>query len=351
MHYDKVDYSNLTGAIAISDEIIALKDVQMDALDGKLMASGYYSTKKDKKNPDISFTYDVHGLDIQKTFYAFNTVQKIMPMGQFVDGKMNSQLSMNGKLGGDMMPDLKTLTGKGNLFFVEGVFKKFEPLEKLAQGLHMNQLNGMSLKDVKFSFEFANGKVLVQPFHVKYSGIDMEIGGMHGFDQSIDYVIAMKVPRAMLGSDANNLVNNLAQQVNNKGIPVKISDYINLKVNMVGTIGNPQIKTGLNSAGTDMSAEVKQQAAVFAKQATDSVKTVVNAKTNEAKDSAIAVKNQAVKDLQKDLTKTITGQKDSTGGSSATLENTQKNAEKTIQNTFNSLFGKKKTAKDTTSTK
>jgi len=342
MHYDKVDYRNLAGAIAINDEIIALKDIQMDALDGKLTASGFYSTKKDKKNPDISFTYDVHGLDIQKTFYAFNSVQKIMPMGQFVDGKMNSQLSMNGKLNGDMMPDMNSLTGKGNLLLVEGVFKKFEPVEKLAQNLHMTQLNGMSLKDVKFSFEFANGKVLVQPFHVKYEGIDMEIGGMHGFDQSIDYVIAMKVPRAMMGSDANTLVNNLAQQATSKGIPVKISDNINLKVNMVGTISNPQIKTGLNGAGTDVSNEIKQQATVFARQATDSAKAVVNTKTNEVKDSAVAIKNQAVKDLQKDLTKAMTGEKDSTGSSQKTLENTQKNAEQTLKNTFNSLFSKKK---------
>ena len=351
MYYDKVEYNNLSGAIAINEEVIALKDVQMEALDGKLTASGFYSTRKDKINPDFSFNYDVHGLDIQKTFYAFNTVQKIMPMGQYVDGKMNSQLSVIGKLNGEMTPDMKTLTGKGNLFFVEGVFKKFAPVEKLAQSLHLNELNGLSLKDVKFSFEFANGKVLVQPFHVKYEGIDMEIGGMHGFDQSIDYLIAMKVPRSMMGSDANNLINNLAQQANNKGIPVKISDYINLKINMVGTITNPQIKTALNSAGTDLSTDVKQQAAVFAKQATDSIKTVVNAKTNEAKDSAIAIKNQAIKDLQKDLGNVISGQKDSTGGSPKTLENTQKNAEQTLRNTFDNLFNKKKTPKDTTSLK
>jgi hypothetical protein len=350
MHYDKVDYSNLSGAIAINDEIIALRDVQMEALDGKLMASGFYSTKKDKKTPDISFNYDVHGLDIQKTFLAFNTVQKLMPMGQFVDGKMNSQLSLNGKLGSDQMPEMKTLTGKGNLFLVEGVFKKFAPVEKLAQSLQLNQLNGLSLKDVKFSFEFANGKVLVQPFHIKYNDIDMEIGGMHGFDQSIDYVIAMKVPRAMLGGDVNNLVNNLAQQVNNKGIPVKVSDYINLKINMTGTVTNPQIKTGLKSGGTDLSTEVKQQAAVFAKQATDSVKTVANAKTNEAKDSAVAIKNQAIKDIQKDLGKAMSGQKDSTG-SGKTMENTQKNAEQTVKNTFDNLFGKRKTPKDTTKAK
>ena len=348
LHYDKVDYSNLAGSIAINDETIALKDVRMDALDGQLTASGYYSTKKDKKNPDISFTYDVHGLDVQKTFYAFNTVQKLMPMGQYVDGKMNSQLSINGKLGADRMPDMNTLSGKGNLFIVEGVFKKFAPVEKLAQTLHINQLNGLSLKDVKFSYQFANGKVLVQPFHVKISDIDMEIGGMHGFDQSIDYVIAMKVPRAMMGAYANNLANNLVQQVNSKGIPVKMSDYINLKIDMVGTLTNPQIKTGASGSGTDLQAEAKQQAAVFAKQAEDSVKTVVNAKTNEAKDSAVAIKNQAVKDIQKDLVKSISGQQDSTGKSGLTLENTQKNAEKTLKNTFDNLFGKKKTVKDTT---
>ena len=82
------------------------------------------------------------GWTFKKLFMLSTTVQKLMPMGQFVDGKMNSQLSMNGKLGSDMMPDPKTLTGKGNLFLVEGVFKKFAPVEKLAQTLHSNQLKG-----------------------------------------------------------------------------------------------------------------------------------------------------------------------------------------------------------------
>ncbi len=351
LHYDKVDYTGISGSIAINDEIIAIKDMNMNALDGQLTASGYYSTKKDKKNPDISFIYDVKGLDVQKTFFAFNTVRKLMPMGQYIDGRMNSQLSINGKLGGDQMPDMNTLSGKGNLFMIEGVFKKFAPVEKLAQTLHMNQLNGLSLKDLKFAFQFANGKVLVQPFKMKISDIDMEIGGMHGFDQSIDYVVAMKVPRAMMGAEANNLVNNLAQQVSSKGIPVKMSDYVNLKVDMVGTLTNPQIKTGLNGSGTDLQAEAKQQAAVFARQAEDSLKTVVNSKSKEAKDSAVAIKNQAVKDIQKDLVKSFAGQKDTAGKSGLTLENTQKNTEQTLKNTFGNLFNKKKTSRDTTGTR
>ncbi len=350
LHYDKVDYSNLKGSIAIKDETVALKDVQMNALDGKISATGFYSTKNNKKNPDISFTYNVSGLDVQKTFNAFNTVQKLMPAGKFVDGKVNSQLTLNGKLDGNMMPELGSLTGKGTLDMVEGVFKKFAPVEKLAQTLNVNDLNGISLKDVKFSFEFANGKVLVQPFHVKVKDIDMQIGGTQGFDQSIDYLIGMKLPRSIIGSQGNALINNLAQQANSKGIPVKLSDNINLSVRMGGTLTNPQLKTGLNETGGDVTSAIKQQAADFAKQAVDSVKTVAAAKTNELKDSAKAIKNQAVKDLTSDLGKALSGQKDSTG-SGKTLENTQKNAEKTLKNTLNNLFNKKSTGKDTTKTK
>lgn len=348
LHYDKVDYTNLKGSIAIKDETVALKDVQMNALDGKISATGFYSTKKDKKNPDISFTYDVSGLDVQKTFTAFNTVQKLMPAGKFVDGKVNSQLTMTGKLDGGMMPVMSSLTGKGTLDMIEGVFKKFAPVEKLAQTLHIDALNGISLKDVKFSYEFANGKVLVQPFHVKVKDIDMEIGGTQGFDQSIDYLIGMKLPRSVIGSQGNALINNLAQQANSKGVPVKLSDYINLNVRMGGTLANPQLKTGLKEGGGDVTSEIKQQAADFAKQVVDSAKTVVAGKTNELKDSAKAIKTQAIRDLTGDLGKALSGQKDSTG-SGKTLENTQKNAEKTLKNTLNSLFNKK--SKDSTKTK
>ena len=101
-----------------------------------------------------------------------------------------------------MMPDLKSLTGNGDLLLIEGVLKKFQPLEKLASTLQIEQLKDISVKDIKNYIEFANGKVLVKPFTVKVQDIEMQIGGMHGFDQSLDYIIQMKVPRKYLGSDA-----------------------------------------------------------------------------------------------------------------------------------------------------
>lgn len=333
--YDKTEYNNLKGTVALKDETVTFKDVQMDALDGKIMLSGLYSTKNDKKKPDIALTYDVSGLSAEKTFYAFNTVQKLMPVGKFISGKINSKLTLNGKLGGDMTPVLSSLTGGGNLLLLDGVLKKFAPVEKIAQTLNVADLNGFTLKDVKTYFEFANGKVLVKPFKVKVKDIEMEVGGMHGFDQSLDYMIGMKLPRSIIGNQGNALINNLAQQASSKGIPVKLSDYINLNLKMGGTITSPQIKTDLKEATGDLAADIKQQAADFAKQKLDSAK-------QQLKDSANAIKNQAVKDLKDELAKQILGGNKDSANNGKPLDNTKKNAEEAVKNTLNNLFKKKK---------
>ncbi|TMI85256.1 MAG: AsmA family protein, partial [Bacteroidetes bacterium] len=162
--YDKVIYKNVNGSLAVNDETVKLQNVTTDALDGVINFNGSYSTKTNKKQPDIALSYDVKNIDIQKAFYSFNTIQKLMPIGQFLAGKLSSQLAMTGKLDGDMMPDFSSLTGNGNLLLLQGILKKFAPLEKLASTLQIDELKEVSVKDIKNYIEFANGKVLVKPF-------------------------------------------------------------------------------------------------------------------------------------------------------------------------------------------
>jgi hypothetical protein len=332
--YDKVDYNNIVGTLLLANETVIFKDVKTEALDGTIGFNGSYSTRTNKKDPAITMSYDVQNVDVQKAFMAFNTVQKLMPIGQFLSGKLSSQLNMTGNLKGDMMPDLTTLSGKGNMFLLEGVLKKFAPLEKIASTLQIEDLKSISIKNIKNYVEFANGKVLVKPFPLKYKDIEMEVGGMHGFDQSIDYIVQMKVPRKYLGTQGNNMVNGLAAQATAKGIPVKLGETVNLNIKMGGSITNPSIKTDLKEAAGDAVQDMKAQAVNFAQQKIDSTKKTV-------KDSIAVVKTQVVAGLKDEVKNRLLGSSDSTK-KSGNLDSTKKNAEATIKNTLNGLFKKKK---------
>ena len=292
--YDKVDYTNISGSLNLADEKIMLQNLNAGALDGTASINGSYSTKLNKEKPDINLSYDIKNVDIQKAFYAYNTIQSLMPIGKFLAGKLSSQLSMTGNLKEDMMPLLNSLSGKGNLLLLEGVLSKFKPLEKIAEVLDVDRLKSIAVKDVKNYIEFSNGKVLVKPFTVHVEDIDMEIAGLHGFDQSIDYGIKMKLPRSYMGSKGNALVNNLVSSAQAKGFPVKLSDIINLSLKLTGTISNPSLTVNLKDVAGDVLNDIKEQAEDFAKAKADSL-------LQKTKDSLNAVKNKAEQKAKEEL--------------------------------------------------
>ena len=335
LHYDKVDIQKLSGSLKINDETVVIANVKGNALDGAIMVNGTYSTKESKTKPEISLMYNVDKVDVEKTFNAFNTVQILMPVGKFLAGKLTSQLSLKGKLGDNMMPDLNSLTGNGNMLLIEGILNKFAPLEKIATTLNVKVLEKISVKDIKSYFEFNNGKVFVKPFTVKVSGIDMEIGGAQGFDQSLDYVINMKLPRSLIGTQGNQLINNLFADVNSKGIPLKMGDVINLNLKLGGFIKSPTVKTDLKQGVQSLTDQLKTQVTDFAKTKIDSTKKVI---TSAVKDTIASVKKQAISAAKDELTKQISGGK-------ITDTSKKSSPQESVKGLINNLFKKK--TKDT----
>jgi hypothetical protein len=334
VHYDKLDMTNLSGSLLLKDETVNMQQLKANALQGNMEINGSYSTKNSKVNPDINVSYNVQQLDVQQTFMAFNTVQKLMPIAQFLSGKISSQLTMQGKLGKDMSPILSSLTGDGNLLLIEGFLKKFAPVDQLASQLNIAQLKDISLRDIKNYFSFENGRVKVNPFKVNINGLQMLIGGTHGFDQTMDYTLQLALPRSIIGQQGNSLINNLVTQAQSKGIPVNVSDSIHLQVLMAGNFTKPSIKTDLQETANRTVDNLKTQATELVKNKIDTVK-------NAVRDTLQQVKQQATNALKDELKKQLTGGKDSTIADQKPLQQAGKQAEQTLKNTFNNLLKKK----------
>ena len=273
LHYDNLDMQNLSGTLIISEETVHFDQVKADALEGTMMMNGTYSTKKGReKNPEIAMTYDVNGADVQKSFFAFNSIQQLMPVCKFISGKFSSHMTFAGSLDEEMIPILRTLHGEGNILLSDGSLKDFGPLEKLSQSLDIKELNNISLKDVKTDFTFESSKMVVNSFLVHAGDIDMEIFGTHGFNQSLEYGINLKVPRSQLGGKGIAFVKNVVSEAAGKGIPVKLNESVNLYVKIGGTINSPEIKTDMNAVVEQASDDLKKEVDDFVNAKLDSAK-------------------------------------------------------------------------------
>ncbi len=254
--YDNMDINNLAGSIIIKDKKLSFEGVSLNTLDASVKMDGYYSTT-DIKKPDVDMNFVIQNMDIQKAFKTFNTVQKLAPIAENTTGKFNGSLSFNTILGNDMSPVLNTTQGAGSLELLGTSIKGSKLFVKVSDALKTDKLKELNIKNTKLQFKIIDGRVVVQPFDVATSVANFNIGGSSGLDQSIDYVLKIKLPKNALGSAGADVINGLTSALN-KNLPgYKTSDEINVNALVGGLVSQPTVKLSMADIGSNLKSAVK----------------------------------------------------------------------------------------------
>ncbi|PCH67490.1 MAG: hypothetical protein COC01_05735 [Bacteroidetes bacterium] len=299
--YDNMTINDLQGAVRVKDQVAIMNNLKMNMLQGEVVVNGSYNTQ-DIEIPIFDFDLKVKACDIQESFYAFNTVQAIVPMGKYTSGRYSTEMSIKGKLDDEMMPDMNSLDGHGLMLVIDAVVENFKPLVKVSQALKMKMFEKYEIKNTKVSFTIADGRMILSPFDIKDGDNKFNISGNSGFDSTIDYLVKADVPRSIIGGQANALIDNFlalggAQAQN------LIGDRINVNINIGGTIDNPTIKTGFgdnaSTAKSNLQDKAKDALAKKKKELEDKVKQEADKAKAKAKAEAEKAKQKAKQDALK----------------------------------------------------
>lgn len=264
--YDNMELTELVGNISIKDKKVNFTDVRLKTLDGSVNMDGYYSTV-DVTKPDVNMSFSIQNMDIQKAFKTFNTVQKLAPIAENTSGKFNSSLKLNTILGKDMSPVLTTTQGAGMLELLGATIKGSKTLVMLGDALKSDKLKELNVKNTKLQFTIENGRVVVKPFDLNAGIATLNIGGSSGLDQTIDYVMKLKLPKNFLGSSSTSVLSGLTSKLNSNGANYNPGDAINVNALVGGVVSKPTIKLSM----ADLGAGLK-----------DAAKDIFDAKKNEA---------------------------------------------------------------------
>jgi hypothetical protein len=183
-------------------------------------------------------------------------LKSIAPIANAISGKLNSTISLSGDLTNEMTPNLKTISGDlfGQLLESKVNASNSQLLTALGSNVKFIDVSKLNLDDVKATLAFKDGKVAVKPFDIKYQDIKMQIGGTHGFDQTMDYNVKFDVPAKYLGTEVNNLIAKLT--------PADAAKIENVPVNAMlgGNFGSPKVTTDMKMATTNLVTQlVKMQ--------------------------------------------------------------------------------------------
>ncbi|PKO95160.1 MAG: hypothetical protein CVU14_12300 [Bacteroidetes bacterium HGW-Bacteroidetes-9] len=296
--YDNMDMSNVEGTMRVKDKQLILEYVRMNTLDGTLGVSGIYSTT-DAAKPVVDFMLDIKDVDVKQAFQTFNTMEKLAPIAGLASGKISTKVNLKTDLDGNMMPVFSSVNGGGNLMSTSLTFSNVNSFNKIADALKMDKFKQWVIEKVNLSFEMVDGKVFVKPFETALGKTKANISGWNSFDETMEYVMNLSIPRSEFGGAANNVLNNLVSEANKKGANFTAGEMIPVAVLIGGTISNPKISTSLKSIASNAMDQMKQQINETIQQKKEEVVTKVREEAGKYVEEANARAQKLLADAQK----------------------------------------------------
>lgn len=251
--YDNLNLKNVSGKMIIRDEAVALQNIKTDIFGGQVGLNGNVSTKA--AVPTFTMDLSLNKVDIAQSFKQLDMLKSIAPIADVINGRLNSTINVAGNLDSkEMTPNLKSITGSlaGQLLSTTINEKNSKLLSTLDGYLKFIDLEKLNLNNLKANLTFDDGKVNIKPINLKYQDIAIQVGGQHGFDQSMSYNVNFDVPAKYLGNEVTSLLNKLSPAEANK---------ISVPVNAVitGTFQNPKISTDVSKTVTNLTQQLIQQ--------------------------------------------------------------------------------------------
>ncbi|MBN1107968.1 MAG: hypothetical protein JXR66_09575, partial [Bacteroidales bacterium] len=219
---------------------LSLRETGMNMLGGMITLNAEYDPR-DTLKPVMKADLNLQSIGVKQAFTSFNTIQKLAPAAENVDGKINVNLSYNSLLGPDMMPLISTITGGGRLQSDEITLVKSAAYDKMKELLKLSDKYTNTFRDLNISFKLSEGRVFVSPFDTKVGNIKMNISGDQGLDQTMNYLIKTEIPRSELGGAVNSLIDNLSGIASTYGLSVKPADIMKINVRLTGVFGKPVV--------------------------------------------------------------------------------------------------------------
>lgn len=299
--FDKMEMTNMGGALAIKDGKVMMDKLHMDLFNGSMMVSGTYNTA-DTTKPSADLDLDIKNLDIQKANQSFSMLDKMAPITKNCQGNISLKFTFFTLIDQHMSPVLKSIDGYGKLQSQNLQLVNSSTFDQMNKLLKMKGISN-TIKDLNVSFTIKDGWVNVAPSTLKMDDIALTFGGRNGLDQTLDYNADLSVPSKYFGDEATKLASSLLSKTPLAGKEIKMPEKVNVKFKIEGTTTSPKVKlagmgTGSSTAASPSVKEtVKETVKDETKKLLEEHKDEIDQKKKEAEEKAKEALKKKLKGL------------------------------------------------------
>lgn len=255
---------SLHGQISLRDHRLTIPEISMRTLSGEVQMALNMSTVADGAHAGVEMQVEARGIDIYKTLNAFDQLAAFALVRDNLSGEFSGNVFVKGVIDQRLLFDEESLVSYGKYEIRNGRLVNFKPLEGLAGFVKLEKLRDIRFSDVNSSYRVENKFVNLPDMVVKANDYTLNVYGRHGFDNSLDYHVAVELPK----NEARKSKSQEVQSWIEEGEVDAIKVVIPIKV--TGTVDNPKFsldgKYVRNSVKKEIESQKEEIAEAFKKE-------------------------------------------------------------------------------------
>lgn len=193
-HFAQFSAKEVEGRCRLIDRNLYLDQLHMQSQQGSIALTGQAkAVREDLCRFEMDAT--LKDIDINETFNTFDQLAAFALVEENLYGRFSGEVHLAGDMNQylDIIPE--SLFSYGDVSLREGRLVDFEPLEGLAGFVKLSELRDVRFSDVQTSYRIENGYFNIPELTVDANRYKLAVQGKHGFDNSLDYHVAVEMPR------------------------------------------------------------------------------------------------------------------------------------------------------------
>ena len=288
LSYRPLVATDISGNLYISEGALIVRQTGLSILGADVRLNAEYDSG-DELTPRLEADLSVDGLGIRQSFNTFNTVKKLAPVAEGMNGNISMSFDFSSLLGEGMVPLVETIQGKGTLATDQIQLVSSPIYDKFSSVLQIGDDYTNTFKDVDLSFEVKDGRVHVKPFDTQLGDMKLTLSGDHGIDQTINYLMKMEIPSSELPRGMSDFLTGLAASAALMGIEFYQPEIIRMDISIEGSMKDPIVKPSLGkSEGASGKETVRELAGELLDEKVGEVRDQVSQEVSEQTGKIIA---------------------------------------------------------------
>ena len=206
LEYASFQATDISGTVRLQNGKLIAKPIGFQTSEGSINATILLNTSSSSDYP-FEVNAQLSNINVKTLFDQFDQFGQSFITSEHLNGTINATMSMETLLARDMRIDTKSLRSNMDITIRDGELIEHSPMIEIADHVRNNalysafiradelesRLRHIEFEELNNTIRIVDGKVIIPTMEVRSTAMNVNVSGVHGFDDQVDHHINFRL--------------------------------------------------------------------------------------------------------------------------------------------------------------